>query len=100
MNTYDYGDAVRFSATFKNTTPIEVDPTAVLFKMKTAAGAVTTYTYGGTASNTALVRDDVGDYHVDFTLSAPGLWSYRWESSGSLITADEVRVMVRESYFI
>ena len=50
-NTYDVGDQVRVSAVFKNAAGTDTDPTAVTCKVKTPAGAITTYTYGTDAAS-------------------------------------------------
>lgn len=85
-NEYDKGDVVRCSATFTNAAGTPIDPTAVIFKFKTPASAITTYTYGVDAE---LVKDDTGDYHVDIDANAVGVWAYRFYSTGTGQAADE-----------
>ena len=53
-NTYDLGDLVRLTGTFKNTTGALIDPGTVSFKVRAPGGAVTTYVY---PTDTQLVRD-------------------------------------------
>lgn len=99
MNQYDIGDAIRFSANFKNSVPADTDPTTVVFKLKDPSGTITTYTYGGTGSNTLVVKDNTGDYHADVTLDESGVWHYRWFGTGVLDAAEEEELLVVDSAF-
>jgi hypothetical protein len=50
---YDIGDAVRCSATFKDSSNAAVNPTTVTFKYKDPSGNVATLVYG---TDAALVK--------------------------------------------
>ena len=91
MANYDKGDVVRCSATFSNSAGVSIDPTAILFKFKTPAGATTTYTYG---MDSELVRDDTGDYHVDIDANEVGPWYFRFYSTGTGQAAAEAKFQV------
>lgn len=96
MKTYDNGDLVRCSAAFTNSDGEAVDPTAVIFKVKTPAGTETTYTYGTDAE---LVRDSAGNYHIDVDANESGIWIYRCYSTGTGQAADEEHFSVRITEF-
>jgi len=96
INSYDIGVLVRCSAVFTDTTGAAIDPSAVKFKFKTPAGAITMYTYG---TNVQLVKDGVGHYHVDISVTTNGDWLYRYESTGSGQAAEESTFFVRDSAF-
>ena len=94
-NTYDIGDLVRCVGTFASG-GTNVDPAAVMFKVKSPGGVVTTYTYGQDA---ALVRDATGVYHVDVSASEAGVYFYRFWSTGTGQAAAEGRFAVKGTYF-
>jgi hypothetical protein len=77
--SYYVGDLVRISATWTNAAGSVTDPTAVLAKYRDPAGTVTTYTYG---TDTELVKDSTGIYHVDIDADSAGKWLYRFYSTG------------------
>lgn len=57
-----------------------VDPSVVVFAWKVAGGETTQYTYG---VGDRIVKDSVGNYHVDLpTRGLPGMWSTLWASDG------------------
>jgi len=86
MADYETGDLVRCSAAFIDSDGNYLDPTAVLFRFKDPAGTTTTYTYG---VDVELVKDAVGQYHVDVDADAEGVWLYRFESTGTGQAAGE-----------
>lgn len=93
---YDEGDTVRTTATFK-VGGVLTDPSTLVLKYKTPAGVITTKTFGTDAE---VVKDSVGVYHFDLTLSAQGDWWYRWQSTGTAAGVKERRVYVRPSEFV
>jgi len=92
---WDIGDVCQTTVQFK-VGGVLTDPTTIQFRQKTPAGVATTYTYG---SDTEIVRDGVGIYHFDISLSASGDWKYRWASTGTAAGATERRVYVKQSEF-
>jgi uncharacterized protein YfaS (alpha-2-macroglobulin family) len=96
VNTYDLGDLVRCSGAFTNASDAAVDPDTVLFQFRTPSGDITTYTYGVDAE---LVRDSLGNYHVDVDANEVGEWWVRFYSTGSGQAADELSFEVSESRF-
>lgn len=92
---YDKGDLIRCSILIKvSDTP--TDPTTLKYKVKDPAGTSTTYTYG---TDAALVRDSVGAFHIDISVTLAGTYRYRWESTGTAQGAEEDTFVVQESYF-
>lgn len=99
-DTYDVGDLVRIGATFKDDDNQPADPTTVTFSFRqdtqTKAQA-TVYTYG---LSVQLIKDGVGQYHVDLAISASGLWHYRWAGTGAIVGAEEGDFVVNISQFV
>ena len=97
MNTYDVGDLVRCSVSFKTADGAPRDPTVVKFEWKKpSANNHTEYTYGTDAE---LVKDGVGNYHVDLSATEAGGWLYRFYATGSGQCAGESYYNVRGSNF-
>lgn len=94
INVYQKGDLARCSAAFRNDAGALIDPTAVTFVFTTPAGVTTTYTYG---VDSQLVKDSTGNYHVDLSASARGLWLYRWVSTGTGQAAENGQFVVEPS---
>lgn len=83
MNSYDQGDRVRLTATFRSY-GVAVDPSALTFRI-VGPSTDTTYTY---PTDAQLVKDSVGNYHVDFTIpatgkTAAGRYAYRFTGTGA-----------------
>jgi hypothetical protein len=97
-NHWPAGSLVRVSGAFTDAAAAPIDPTVVRFMFKRPdIAVVTTYVYG---VDGALVKDSVGNYHVDVSADVKGEWLYRWESTGtgqaaldSGFFADESRVV-------
>jgi hypothetical protein len=96
VNTYDYGDRVKFSVAFTDENGTAADPSIVTFKHKGPGGTVTTYVYGTDAE---LVQESTGNYYVLWTLTGEGHHYARFEGSGTLVAADETEVRVLDSAF-
>ena len=89
------GTTVRIACNFQDDDGTDIDPDGVVFKVRSPAGTVTTYTYG---TDAALVRQNTGDYYVDLVPTDSGRWHYRWVSSGAgKATALEGTVVVQWS---
>jgi hypothetical protein len=93
-HTYITGAVVRVSAPFR-TSGVAVDPTTVQAKIRTPDGTVTTYTYG---TDSQLVKDSTGNYHVDVTTTADGTHTVRFSSTGVGAAADEVAFFTRSQF--
>lgn len=105
----DQGDTVRCSGTFDDgsTPPTYLDPTTVTFKIRgplnsdsylvtNDTATTTTYVYG---TDSQLVKDGTGRYHVDFVVPTgkSGTYAYRFEGTGSNPGADEETFVVKRS---
>lgn len=91
----DKGDLVRVTGAFTNTAGAAIDPTTVTFSFRINAGATVTYVYP-----TTVVKDAVGNYHVDIDANASGTFHYRWAGSGAVGQgADESYFEVKSSMF-
>jgi len=95
---YDKGDLVRVAVLFENDSEVATDPTAITFNWKIGkTGSTTTYTYG---VNVELVKDSVGNYHVDLTINSDNTTYYvGFYGTGTIVAADENLFHVNKSYF-
>ena len=80
MATYDIGDIIRVSASFKNSASTLIDPTSASVIYKNPSGSSTSLVYG---TDAVLEKDATGIYHADVTINQAGRWFIRWSSSGT-----------------
>jgi len=83
-HSYDKGDLVRISAAFKNSALALVDPNTVTFTINQPDGTVYTKQYG---IGYDLVKDSVGNYHIDYYIIQSGIFSYRFSGAGAVTAA-------------
>ncbi len=94
---YDVDDVVPIRASFRNAAGTAADPTTVVARVKDPAGTIITYTYG---TDAALVKDGVGEYHVDVAVGAQvGRWYYRFKGTGTVAVSEENYFIVDPSEF-
>ena len=74
---YVVGDLIRVSVTYQ-VGSTRTDPTIVTFKWKNPAGTTTTWIY---LTDNQVVRDGVGEFHADVSVTAAGTWNVRWEGT-------------------
>lgn len=74
-----------------------IDPDTVAAQVKDPAAAVTDHAYLDSPGD--IVRDAIGEYHLDVTPSVPGKWYFRFESTGVGQAANEHTFTVAESAF-
>jgi len=96
-DAYIPGEVARLTLAVSNIAGAAADPGALRLKIKTPAGAITTYTYGGSAD---VVKDAVGTYHADIQLATAGLWAWRWELDAPNAGAAEGVAVVNKSRVI
>jgi hypothetical protein len=96
MNEYPIGKGLRFETECYDEDDALEDPTVLVFRWKEPDGTITSYTYGVDAE---LVRDALGLYHVDRTLNAAGIHTWRWKASGLVTDADEKKLKAKPSAF-
>lgn len=80
-NVYFKGSLVQVKGVFFDTTnQVNADPAVVKCRYIDPDGTATVLTYG---VDGALVKDSVGNYHVNINANKAGDWHYRFESTGS-----------------
>ena len=94
MATYDKGDYVRLTGTWRDDANALVDPTTVTLKIQNPDGTITSITY----DSGAVVRDSVGVFHYDFLPSTFGSYVYRWEGTGNAIASGQGSFYVEDRF--
>lgn len=92
---YDVKDRVRLSGSFTDPDGVAYDPSGVVVRVR-APGGVRVYTYG---DDVELVKDDVGEYHLDFYIDRSGTHWYRFEATGGGVTASESSFIAKDTKF-
>ena len=95
--TYDIGDRVRLGIAIQDLESVGaplVDPDQLVFTMRSPDGTLTTWTYG---VDEQFVKDDVGLYHVNWTVVQRGNHWSRFVASGNVGAAEELGFKVRPS---
>jgi len=98
MATYDIGDTIRLASEFAQSSGTATDPTTVTLRVKSPAGTTAVYTYSSPV--TSIDRTAAGAYYYDLTITEAGTWTYRWEGTGTVATAEESRLFVRKSRIV
>ena len=93
-NRYDKGDLVRLSATF-TVSSTNTDPTTVTLKVQDPSGNTATYTYAAAE----ITKSATGQYYKDVSIDEGGTWYYRWEGTGTVITAGEGYLLASSGHF-
>lgn len=96
MTRYIVGDVARISTStpFADIDGTPFDPGVVKFSWKPPGGEAVEKVYD---TDPEVVRNGVGDYHVDVELTSPNKWHYRVEGttvSGDLQGADQGTLVV------
>jgi hypothetical protein len=113
MNTYDLGDRVKLTGTFRKPPTITypdgelTTPTGVTCQLGPVGGPATLYTLSGAVPTNALVSTatitavSAGVIEVEFTLVSGGgqLWAYRFVGTGAVEAAEEGQFRVRQGSF-
>ena len=92
MNIYDVGDKIRISGSF-TASGVLSDPASVVFKLYNRKVLIETHTYGISAD---LIKDSVGNYHIDYVIPVLGNYSYDFIGSGT-IDASETGFFIAKS---
>lgn len=77
---YDLGDVRRLAVAITDSAGDAADPTGLTFTLQPPDGVTVTYVYGTDAE---LVKDSVGNYHVDITLAQAGRHAYKFTATGA-----------------
>ncbi len=95
-NIYLVGQVVRITAEVRGETGMLEDPGALMLMTRMNAGPVSSQAFG---ADVAVVRDEVGRYHIDLQLTAAGVLYYRWESNAPNAGAIEGELVIRAGRF-
>lgn len=95
-NSYDRGDMVRLTATFRDITGAVVDPTTVQFAAVQPDKTVYTRSYGQALPNDQLKKSGVGVYYIDFYCGQGGRYGYQWTGDGFAAAVAEGGFFVRD----
>jgi hypothetical protein len=80
---YTVGTAIRLEAVFTDEAGTEVDPTAVEAELLLPDGSIVKFT------GVQVIKTATGNYYVDYTPTANGLYQYRFDGTGTVIAANE-----------
>lgn len=94
--SYPIGDGFRLQGTF-TVDDVLTDPSTIVFQLKDPDDIITTFTYGTDAE---VVRDSLGVYHMDVTVTKPLTWYYRIVGTGAVIAAVEGAFAGAQSKFV
>ena len=95
MTAYDLGDLAHVSVAFTTSAGVATDPGTVSFLYKMADDVTwTTLVYG---VDITLVKNSVGNYHVDVACDAVGMAFYRWAGATAGISAAQGQFLVYSS---
>mgnify|MGYP001596122648 CR=1 FL=1 len=88
--------SVRFSASVKNASGNLSDPTNISIQIFNPNSVQSASYLQGTDAE--LVKDATGLYHADYVIpGSPGLWSWKWRSTGSFAGAESGTFQVSAS---
>lgn len=96
MPHYTPGDSVHVQTLFHNDEGLARDPDTVTYTSIDPHGVVLVYVYG---VDPEVVKQGVGDYVVYQPLDLAGYWRMKWVGTGTLQSAEETTLTVRESVF-
>lgn len=80
-NILDVSDSKTLTVTFTDENDVATDPGVVRFKMREPDGTVTNYLYG---TDSQVVKDSTGVYHVVWSFDQYGRHFVKWNGSGTL----------------
>jgi len=98
IQIFEIETLVRFAGNFQ-LSAVDIDPTTITVKILEPTLTNTSYVYGIAAE---VIKDSVGDYHIDINLDHEGIWYYRWEAVGAaeVQISKEGAVKVKSSSFL
>jgi hypothetical protein len=96
LGTFQVGQSVTITATFKNTAGVVTDPTTVVWRIQHTDGVIQTFALSD------LVKVSTGVYTLTFTITgtAYGPWWSRPTGTAGVIAADEQMFVVKRSAFV
>jgi hypothetical protein len=90
---------LRIRATLTDESGVEVDPTLVLFKVRSPDKSKNTYEYDDGDTTPLVTRTTAGNYAINFEITDAGTYVFRWEVSGNYQGAAELSQAVAQSVF-
>jgi hypothetical protein len=98
MNEYQIDTLIQLNVTFYNVAlNVPADPQNVALFIEDPFGNVTS------VGPTTITRTGVGTYFYDFLPSGPGVWTYKWQGSGTtsvVATSRDTRFLVKGSELV
>lgn len=91
MSVYDGTTLVRLWGTFTNLGGTLTDAGSVTLTVAPPGAPGTAYTL----TSGSVLRDSAGVYYRDYLVTTGGYYTYRWQGSGTVTTADAGRIFVR-----
>src|SRR4051794_14834239 len=96
-NEYVKGATPRLLGAFRDLNGDLIDPGGVKVYVKDPAGVVMIKIFG---TDTEVVKESTGRYHMEVEANVVGRWTYRFESTGTGKAADERDFVVRASKIV
>lgn len=96
LDEYDIGDVTRLSVSFNDLSNVFVDPSSVMIKVRDPDAVIIQLSY---PTNDAIIKDSVGNYHMDYLISKDGLHNYKWVGSGTVYASEKASFFVRPDTF-
>lgn len=92
--TYNIGDLHQSLIAFTDLDNVAADPTTVTFSWLKPDGTTVAYIYGTDAE---LVKDSVGNYHVNITYDQKGRQTLKWTATGTVELVEQIETYVVET---
>lgn len=101
MAKYEIDSSIQINGVFMNAlTGIYVDPSNITLYLLDPAGITTSFAYT-TAPGSPIIRDSLGHFHFTTTPGKSGTWTYKWQTTGSLVsTSPDTAFVVNPSALI
>ena len=96
MDVFNFGQRIRAEASITDGDGAAADPSGGVFVVvKEPRSPSVTYEYN---TDPEVIKDATGEYYIDLTLSASGVWALRWYTEGDLVVSSgDIRFRVRET---
>ena len=88
MNSYDIGNTIRTVAKFADIDGNFIDPDSVQVLIRYPDNTVVPHT---------PIKDSVGNYHYDLNIPNPGIYYYRYQTTGGILAANDGAFMAVSS---
>ena len=90
---FEIDTLIRFTSAFTTQNAgAAIDPSSVICYVIDPNGVKNTYT------GAQIIRDSIGDYHIDLTLTVSGRWIYKWQGTGiATVTSPDIIIVVNQS---